>query len=328
MSTSDSSLDILKKPDHILSFIKHALQTSQQQALSKYAHSEPATDAGPKLGDLRIVDADEDDEDDILEGDSDDEDEPSVPREGTDEEMTSTALSLLLSVLEGPSYIYFEAPFAHKRLANPNLNVQTTPILDDIFPMLESLAKESSEAVKPLAREARMVLTARMASSSVSQSSKDSTNKSGQNHQEMYQKALKLLQDPILPVRAHGLLLLRQLVSSRPGRDGSLHAPEIDRALVPGILSIFLQSLQDDDSYIFLNAVQGLAAMVDGFGKDVLKNLVDTFSNGLEGIATSTLTQLDIDTRTRVGEALGQVIKRCGSALPSYGTVSRNTCYP
>ena len=164
-----------------------------------------------------------------------------------------------------------------------------------------------------------MVLTARMASSSIPQASRNAPAKAGESAQETYQKALKLLQDPILPVRAHGLLLLRQLVSSRPQKDGTLQEPEIDRALVPGILSIFLQSLQDDDSYIFLNAVQGLAAMVDGFGKDVLKNLVDMFTNGLESIASSTLTQLDVDTRTRVGEALGQVVKRCGEALPSYG---------
>ena len=210
---------------------------------------------------------------------------------------------------------------SHDPQANPNLNTQTTPILDDIFPLLESLAKESSEAIKPLAREARMVLTVRLASSSLPQASKAGASKAGESPQETYQKALKLLQDPILPVRAHGLLLLRQLVSARPSNDGTLQGqgPALDRALVPGILSIFLQSLQDDDSYIFLNAVQGLSAMVDGFGRDVLKGLVEVYAKGLEGIGSTTLTQLDVDTRTRVGEALGQVIKRCGDALPGYG---------
>lgn len=203
-------------------------------------------------------------------------------------------------------------------LANPDLNAQNAPVLDEVFPLLETLAKESSELIKPLAREARMVLTARLASSSAPSTSKGSSNKASETAQETYQKALKLLQDPILPVRAHGLLLLRELVSSRPAKDGSLQPPAIDRALVPGILSIFLQSLQDDDSYIFLNAVQGLSAMVDGFGRDVLKNLVDLFAKDLDGIGSTALTQLDVDTRTRVGEALGQVIKRCADALPSY----------
>lgn len=102
MSASDSSLDILKKPDHVLSFIKHALQSSQQASATR-TPSRPATASGLKLEDLRIVDADDEGVEPDSEADSDDEDEPSVPREGSDEEMTSTAVTLLLSVLEGES---------------------------------------------------------------------------------------------------------------------------------------------------------------------------------------------------------------------------------
>jgi hypothetical protein len=129
--------------------------------------------------------------------------------------------------------------------------------------------------------------------------------------------ALKLLQDPILPVRAHGLLLLRQLVSPGPSTDVRL-----DKALIPAILSIFLESIQDDDSYIFLNAVQGLAAMVDTFGEDVLRSLVDTYSQRLEGISSTNLTPNDVDKRVRIGEALGQIIRKCGGALGIYGEVT------
>ena len=126
-----------------------------------------------------------------------------------------------------------------------------------------------------------MVLIARLASSSTSPSqTKSKRSALEESAQETYQKALKLLQDPLLPVRAHGLLLLRQLVSSRSTPGGNLEPPSIDRALVPGILSIFLQSLQDDDSYIFLNAVQGLSAMVDGFGKETLKEMCAVSASG------------------------------------------------
>lgn len=161
-----------------------------------------------------------------------------------------------------------------------------------------------------------MVLIARLASSSIPKPKENSTE---ETPEKKYQKALKLLQDPLLPVRAHGLLLLRELVTATKSASGSVQRPAIDPALVPGILSIFMQSLQDDDSYIFLNAVQGLAAMVDCFGKDVLRGLIDTYSKRLDGIAGSSMTQQDIDIRTRVGEALGQVIRRCGDALPDYG---------
>lgn len=137
--------------------------------------------------------------------------------------------------------------------------------------------------------------------------------------QETYQKAIKLLQDPILPVRAHGLLLLRQLVNPKLANlQGTSY---IDPALIPSIIAIFLQAIQDDDSYMFLNAVQGFSAMVDTFGKDVLKTLITEYSRSLDGLSGSNLTQADVDKRTRVGEALGQVIRRYGSALGIYGSV-------
>jgi hypothetical protein len=167
-----------------------------------------------------------------------------------------------------------------------------------------------------LAREARLVIMARLASVSYSTSASTSRKKKEDSSQETYQKALKLLQDPILPVRAHGLLLLRQLVTGTPG-SASNHKT-LDRALIPGILSIFRQCLEDEDSYIFLNAVQGLSAMVDTFGKEVLTTLVSLYCDGADKPHVVGMTQTDVNKRVRVGEALGQVITRAGTALPSY----------
>lgn len=169
-----------------------------------------------------------------------------------------------------------------------------------------------------------MVLTARLASTSSSSesSSKKPDMGSDEDPKTVYQKALTLLQDPLLPVRAHGLLLLRQLASFKvpSPEDPKRLIAALDPALVPGVLSIFLQSVQDEDSYIFLNAVQGLSAMVEGFGKDVLRGLVADYVRGLDGVGAGALDKAEVDTRIRVGEALGQVVRRCGEALPSYGT--------
>ena len=207
--------------------------------------------------------------------------------------------------------------------ANPDLSARTNPVLNDVFLLLEPLTKHPSESLRPLAREARMVLTARLASTS--SPSESSSKKSDVNNDEdpkaVYQKALTLLQDPLLPIRAHGLLLLRQLASSKSPSPEDLTrlTPALDPALVPGVLSIFLQSIQDEDSYIFLNAVQGLAAMVEGFGKEVLRGLVADYVKGLDGVGAGALDQGEVDMRVRIGEALGQVVRRCGEALPSYG---------
>jgi len=197
-------------------------------------------------------------------------------------------------------------------------------VLNDIFLLVEPLTKHPSESLRPLGREARMVLTARLASTSSTSeasSSKKSPTSDDEGPKAIYQKALTLLQDPLLPVRAHGLLLLRQLASSKSPhpKDPTKLAPALDSALVPGVLSIFLQSIQDEDSYIFLNAVQGLAAMVEGFGKEVLRGLVADYVRGLDGVGVGALDQGEVDVRIRIGEALGQVVRRCGETLPSYG---------
>jgi hypothetical protein len=179
--------------------------------------------------------------------------------------------------------------------------------------LLHIVAGESGP-LQILAKEARLVITARLASVSGPQQVLSGKTES-EDPQAIYQKALKLLQDPILPVRAHGLLLLRQLVS----RQGNRIDVAVDQALIPAILSIFLQSVEHDDSYLFLNAVQGLATMVDSFGKDVLKGLVTLYAQGLDGANACHTNQRDVDKRLRIGEALSQVIRRCGETLPMYG---------
>lgn len=173
-----------------------------------------------------------------------------------------------------------------------------------------------------MAREARLVLLARLASASVGQQAKKTTEADQPTAADIYQQALKLLQDPIIPVRAHGLQLLRDLLSKR-SKD-PYQESRLDPALLPGILSIFLQSIQDQESYIFLNAVQGLAAMVDGYGKEVLRGIMDIYLQGT-GIkptgalgSSDAMSQEELDARIRVGEALNNVVRRCGGALAFY----------
>ncbi|KAH0587531.1 hypothetical protein H2248_006313 [Termitomyces sp. 'cryptogamus'] len=291
LTDGKSSANILCKPTHLLSFIKHVLEPRMS---TSHESNEQYRNQNARVN-LQIVTPQDEEPSD--EGDSDD-DTPGAEVNNSDDEMIETSVNLLLSILE----------------ANEDLSARTAPILNHIFSLLEPLARDGSDVVRSLAKEARMVMTARLASTSSRKFA--SRNQDEESAKDIYQKALKLLQDPILPVRAHGLLLLRQLVA--PSAPGSKDPKLDDDALVPAILSIFLQSVQDDDSYMFLNAVQGLAAMVDRFGKEVLRGLVKEYADGLDGLNASSMTQHDLDTRTRVGEALAAVIRRCGEALSLY----------
>jgi Required for nuclear transport of RNA pol II C-terminus 1 len=200
-------------------------------------------------------------------------------------------------------------------IGNPNLTPGNTPTLQVIFSHLEPFTNNPSDSIRKPALEARLIITARGASSATPRPKEE---KLRPPDHEIYQDALKLLQDPILPVRAHGLLMLRQLVVPTDRNNGVEHI--LDQSLVPAILDIFMQSVQDDDSFVFLNAVQGLAAMVHRLGRDILYRLVDIYTRGAEDPSFG-VQQNDLDKRLRIGEALEQVIRRCGDALSIYGAL-------
>ena len=91
--------NILRKPEHILSFIQHALTSasSPQPPANQGAQRNAKDTLG--MADLRIVP----EKDDLLDnGDSDDE-TPPTSNVSTDDEMTDTAVNLLLAILEGTS---------------------------------------------------------------------------------------------------------------------------------------------------------------------------------------------------------------------------------
>jgi hypothetical protein len=135
---------------------------------------------------------------------------------------------------------------------------------------------------------------------------------------ETYQEALRLLQDPLLPVRAHGLALLRHLLAyDQSAAAAAAENATLDPALVPAILDIFLQSVQEEDSYIFLNAIQGLRVMAEKYGRDVFLGLLRIYTGNTGD--TSDLSRPELDLRLRIGEAISEVLRHTGPSLNNYG---------
>ncbi|KAK0562822.1 hypothetical protein OC844_002503 [Tilletia horrida] len=256
------------------------------------------------------------------------------PELASDPEVITTALSLLLAMLEGDATLSFEK----------------APMLAVIEAKISPLLNSTDEEVRRLGQEAMLVLKAReSAGRSASPMGKIPASVASTPRSkglDKYQEALKLLQDPILPVRAHGLVMLRELVTKpgfKPTKDSSsagskkvlisdasdasrLSAPtppiddkddicaEVDPALHPAILDIFVQAIQDEESYLYLNAVQGLAAMAISGGTQVLKVLVSKYV-GAEERRDRDVGQAEADRRLRIGEALLRVLQRCGQRL-------------
>lgn len=208
---------------------------------------------------------------------------PELTAEGVEKMgMVETAISLLLASLE----------------ANEKLNFDSAPILHPISNHLEALAGSQLSGVRQLAREAQLVLLVRR---STTLTAKDGTVSPAV---ATYRRALTLVSDPILPVRAHGLVLLRDLVLSK----------DYDPALTPSILDVYMQAIQDKDSYIYLNAVKGVAAMAETLGREIFKTLVRLYREGGDGVSGDAL-----DKALRIGEALGLVIRRAGKAFAANG---------
>ncbi|KAH8118805.1 hypothetical protein DFH11DRAFT_1569390 [Phellopilus nigrolimitatus] len=315
---SASAESPLKRPDvsHMLMFIKLSLE--QDSSLVDAGSSGKLT-----LDSLRLVPEDDKEDDDG--GDSDDEDlAPGLEGVNKSEHLSVTAVNLLLTLLED----------------HPDLSPKTIPLLNDIYLQLEPLANSASDALRPRAREARLTLTCSGSHPHGTERGQKGAKKARRRSTSARSSCCRIHSCPCAGTGCSSFASSSRRRRRPPGRarrrrrnlrttraaavsivqGAQVAAPAVASALVPAILSIFMQSIQDEDSYIFLNAVQGLAAMVDGFGKEVLRALVDEYARGVGGVGGSamTMSSREVDMRVRIGEALGQVIRRCGKALGSY----------
>lgn len=113
---------------------------------------------------------------------------------------------------------------------------------------------------------------------------------------EVYKTALTYLTDALVPVRAHGLSILRQLIHSR--------SPIID---VQKTLQLLVSMLADADSFVYLNVVKSLQAMGDVHPRLTIRELFHVYTDEQQ--------KLSLDERLRIGEALVGIIQRQGQAF-------------
>jgi len=271
---------------HVLLFIEHALRTS------------PADPNGTADSDDG-ADSDDEDADDAEEATVADVTKEDAPNLG----LVETALNLLCTTLHGeflcPESRYFGRSMKDYT-GDPSISPETQPILKPIERHVQDLVKHRSADVRQAARAASLLLAVRKAAPA--NVSSPSTTDTAQR----YQESLKLLQDPILAVRAHGLMILQSIV----------RAPDFDRALTPAIMDIFLSAIRDDDSFMYLNAIKGLSSLVDGLGRDVMTSITLAYVQDLGRMTDFKPDELD--RRLRLGEALQQSVRRAGSALSGY----------
>lgn len=308
------------QPNKVLAFVAFALGDGTSRHLTSIEGNHSAnvqdedgaihlrsksgkTDDLPSLFDIKGTHSDADEDFNELESDEE------------EEELKETALNLLLALLEGDSA----------------MTPETHTLLKVIQPRVEAAALSAQESIRASAREALLVLTAR------SQSVKNQVHHGEHTEtlntpeglayakgREMYQDALKLLQDPIMPVRAHGLISLKDLAGygttfANLERRNKQQDILMDPALIPAILDIFIQAVCDDESFLYLNAVKGLAEIGNAGGRMMIKRLVALYvDQAPRSTKSAKASQAEVDKRLRVGEALLQVVQRLEEALAAY----------
>lgn len=73
-----------------------------------------------------------------------------------------------------------------------------------------------------------------------------------QNDQELLDRAMINLSDPMVPIKAHGLVQLRQLVETKSS------VIQLDK-----VLQLHLQYLKSSDPFIYMNATKGLVSLLE-----------------------------------------------------------------
>ncbi|KAI1300530.1 transmembrane and coiled-coil domains-containing protein 7 [Mortierella claussenii] len=213
--------------------------------------------------------------------------------EETDMEILSLVLTLLSAILT----------------ENEHLSQPDRHLLSLIMVHLKQLSDHPLIEIRRVAHDLQTLIPTRLHDSS---SNADGAPQKTEMEVEMekYASALAALQDSLLPVRAHGLHILREMILAKSiVLTKSFGGDDADREL-DHALDIFVQHVQEPDSFIYLNAVKGLAALTDAHGPEILRKLMRIYANE-DGKQT-------LDTRLRIGEALVQTVQRCGEALGGY----------
>ncbi|KAM6936870.1 transport and Golgi organization protein 6 homolog [Xenentodon cancila] len=114
--------------------------------------------------------------------------------------------------------------------------------------------------------------------------------------------------DPNVPTRALALRILTQMVRDKE--------PEYIQAQ-DKVLMLFLENLEHEDSFVYLSAIQGLAALADSYPDQILDRLLKDFQHGPS--LPSSDKERSLETRLKVGEVLMRASRAMGELAPHLG---------
>ncbi|XP_014248082.1 transport and Golgi organization protein 6 homolog [Cimex lectularius] len=154
---------------------------------------------------------------------------------------------------------------------------------DLVDPLKTFMLKCKNREVRNLADELYCSIMTHGATTKEKPTQKNNTRNSS------FGEAIDEATDALMPVRAHGIRQLGRLILANDSQ--AVAKKEM-------ILCIFKENLKEEDSYVYLAAVEGLAAMATAFPDEVLTTLCEQYT-----------FCKDPEIRLKVGEILVKVIR-------------------
>lgn len=204
----------------------------------------------------------------------------------SDDECVTIALVVLNTILE-----------------NCSDNKDIEKMFSNITPMLKKMAEDESGLNNILCKEALSLIEC---------------NKP-QQPETTCAKAIANVFDPLLPVRAHGIIELTKLIDAKnPEAISKKHL----------IFCLFQDQLKDSDSYIYLAAINGIASLGSLCTEDVLHVLCREFiqiSDQPAYIQTSKDQNSLAELKMKIGDIIVKVTRKLGEMAVMHKTILLNT---
>ncbi|CCJ31077.1 unnamed protein product, partial [Pneumocystis jirovecii] len=175
---------------------------------------------------------------------------------------------------------------------NPKLSEKDISILNTIHNELMYMAENSIESLKICAKDLNILVKSCLIFPVTSDQSKNSLT---ENLKEKYNKAIRYIYDQLVPIRAQGILLLKEIIETKD--------PIID---VNEVLNILIGLLKDDDSFVYLNAISCLSCLANNHGNYIVKQLLNEYAN---------VSKYKLDERIRIGDVLFKIIQYLGKMI-------------
>ncbi|XP_017884516.1 transport and Golgi organization protein 6 homolog [Ceratina calcarata] len=129
---------------------------------------------------------------------------------------------------------------------------------------------------------------------------------------DKFEEALRDLADPLLPVRAHGLITLTKLIET-------MDPCIVARKAV--VLQLFQSNLKHEDSFIYLAAINGLCALASSYPQMIIELLVHEYIDISERVSAG---EIATETRIKLGEILVKVTRSLGEMASAYKNILIN----